>query len=276
MACMTLNNYLHFLSLLAVNIIPLFRRFLKIVLFFLLFATAKPAAAQWYKIKGNVYDSSRNYPVGLVTVLSTSGKGAITNDDGYYEIEVREQDSIWFSYLNKPTIKFPVIKILNPFAFDISLKVNVPVLKEVKVRQRSYKLDSLQNRQDYAKIFNYQRPGLKVVTPQYGAAAGFDLDEIINMFRFKRNKSMLGFQKRLLLQEEEKFVDHRFSKGLVRRLTSLTGNELDSFMLVYRPSYQFTLITSDYEFQDYIKEAYRRFINGLPPQSFLIPEEERK
>jgi hypothetical protein len=112
------------------------------------------------------------------------------------------------------------------------------------------------------------------VTPQYGAAAGFDLDEIINMFRFKRNKSMLAFQKRLLMQEQEKYVDHRFNKALVRRLTALTGNELDSFMLGYRPPYQFILLTSEYEFQEYIKEAYRRYINGLPPIPFLNPEEE--
>jgi hypothetical protein len=235
---------------------------------------AIPAAAQWYKIKGTVYDSTRNYPLELVTVLSTSGKGTITNADGNYEIDVSEKDSIWFSYLNKPTVKFPVLKIANPFAFDIALKVNVTVLKEVKVRQRNYKLDSLQNRKDYAKAFDYQKPRLKSVTPQYGAAAGFDLDEIINMFRFKRNKSMLAFQQRLLSQEQEKFVDHRFNKALVRRLTSLSGNELDSFMLLYRPSYQFTLLTNDYDFQEYIKESYRRFINGLPPLPFLNPERD--
>jgi hypothetical protein len=253
----------------------LFRQFLQILLFTLLFAVAKPVAAQWYKIKGTVYDSSRNYPIELVTVLSTSGKGTITNADGNYEIQVTEKDSIWFSYLNKPTMKFPVLKIVNPFAFDISLKVNVTVLKEVKVRPRNYKLDSIQNRQDYAKVFDYRKPGIRTVTPQYGVAAGFDLDEIINAFRFRRNRSMLAFQKRLLTQEEEKSVDHRFNKALVRRLTSLSGNELDSFMLIYRPPYAFTVLTSEYDFQEYIKEAYRRYINGLPPIPFLKPEEDQ-
>jgi hypothetical protein len=255
----------------------LFQRFLQILFITLLFTAIKPASAQqWYKIKGTVYDSSRNYPVELVTVLSTSGKGTVTNSAGQYEIEVTEKDSIWFSYLNKPTIKFPVLKISNPFAFDISLQINIPVLKEVKIRPRNYRLDSIQNRQDYAKIFDYQKPGLRPVTPQYGAAAGFDLDEIINMFRFKRNKSMLAFQRRLLMEEKEKFVDHRFSKALVRRLTPLTGNELDTFMLIYRPPYEFALLTSDYDFQEYIKESYRRYLNGLPPIPFLRPDEDQE
>ena len=76
-----------------------------------------------------MYDSTRNYPLELVSVLTTSGRGTITNKDGQYEVEVGEKDSIWFSYLNKPTIKFPVLKIANPFGFDISLKVSVPELK---------------------------------------------------------------------------------------------------------------------------------------------------
>ncbi len=241
-------------------------------LFVFILASA-PVSAQWFKIKGTVYDSSRNYPLELVSVLSTSGKGAFTNADGVYEIEVTERDSIWFSYLNKPTVKFPVLKILNPFAFDIALRVNITTLKEVKVRPRNYREDSLQNRKDYAKVFNYKKPALRPSVTNMGV--GFDVNEIINMFRFKRNKSMMAFQRRLLLQEQEKMVDHRFSKALVRRLTGLNGTELDSFILVYRPSYQFTLLTNDYDFQEYIKESYRRYLNGLPPIStYIKPEDE--
>jgi hypothetical protein len=235
--------------------------------------TAHSAFAQQYKIMGTVYDSSRNFPMEAVSVLSTSGKGTMTNADGHYEIEVTETDSIWFSYLNKPTKKFPVLKIFTPFEFDISLQVNVPLLKEVKIRPKNYKLDSMQNRMDYAKIFNYQKPKLKTVTPQFGVGAGFDLDEIINMFRFRRNRSMAAFQKRLLQEEHDKFVDHRFNKPLVRRLTLLEGHQLDSFMRVFRPSYMFTQLSGDYEFQQYIKTALYRFKRGLAPDAMMKEEE---
>lgn len=242
--------------------------------FLLLFAATK-ATAQ-YKIKGTVYDSTRRYPVELVSVLSTSGAGTVTNAFGEYEIAVGETDSIWFSYLNKATVKFPVLKIVNPHSFDISLQVNIPTLREVKIRPRNYRQDSIQNREDYAKIFNYQKPGLRVVNgqTQYGGAVGFDLDEIINVFRFKRNRSMASFQRRLLQQEQEKFVDHRFNKGLVRRLTGLDGNQLDSFMYVFRPSYQFTLLVGDYDFQKYIKDSYERFKKGLPAWEAFKEEEQ--
>ena len=231
----------------------------------LLLAIASSLQAQSFLIKGVVYDSSRNYPLEAVSVLSTAGARTVTNAEGYYEIRVTDRDSIWFSYLNKPTVKFPVVKITNPFQFDISLQVSIPVLKEVKIFPRNYKLDSIRNRQEYAKVFNYQRPGLKIVTPQYGAGVGLDLDELINVFRFRRNKSMLGFQQRLLLEEQEKFVDYRFNKALVRRLTLLESPELERFMQTFRPSYLFTKMAGDYEFRLYIKQSLYRFKKGLPP-----------
>jgi len=250
------------------------RRFIYIIAFIvtILLATDFSAAGQTYIIKGMVYDSSRNYPLEAVSVLSTSGKGTVTNADGFYEIEVTEKDSIWFSYLNKPTVKFPVLKIVNTMSFDISLHVNVPVLREVKIRPRNYRQDSIQNRIDYAKVFNYQKPKLKPSVTSSGV--GFDLDEIINMFRFRRNRSMASFQQRLLMEEEDKYIDYRFNKALVRRLTLLESPELDSFMQLYRPSYTFTKMAGDYEFQYYIKTAFFRFKKGLLPEALLKQEEQ--
>jgi hypothetical protein len=239
--------------------------------FLLLLIFSLSAKGQTYLIKGVVYDSSRNFPLELVSVIATSGNGTVTNAEGYYEIRVTEKDSIWFSYLNKPTIKFPVLKISNPMQFDISLQVSVPILKEVKVFPRNYKLDSIRNRQEYAKVFNYQKPGLKLVTPQYGAGVGFDVNELINVFRFRRNRSMLSFQQRLLLEEQERFVDYRFNKAMIRRLTLLEGDELERFMQLFRPSYLFTKYSGDYEFRYYIKQCLYRYKRGLPP---LEQEEE--
>ncbi len=87
---------------------------------------------------------------------------------------------------------------------------------------------------------------------------------------------MKSFQNRLMAQEEEKFVDHRFNKALVRRLTALTGPELDSFMTAFRPPYIFAIITSDYDFQLYIKDSFERFKKGLPPIPFLREESMKK
>ena len=211
--------------------------------------------AQIFKLKGTVYDSTRTSPLISVTVLTSSGKGTVTDLYGNYEIEVKETDSVWFSYLNKPTVKYPVAKIFDATRFDIALHVNVPVLKEVIVKPRNYKMDSLQNRLDYAKAFNWEKPKLSPSVNSDGSV-GFDLEEIIRMFQFRKNKSAASFRERLLEEEREKFIDHRFNKALVLRLTGLLGAERDSFMLRCRPSYEACLYASDYDFQLFIKKCY--------------------
>ena len=221
------------------------------------FLVASKAGAQSFKLRGTVYDSTKTYPVISVSVLSSSGKGTVTDIYGHYEIDVTETDSVWFSYLNKPTIKYAVRKIVDASRFDIAIHINVPVLKEVIVKPRNYKMDSIQNRIDYAKAFDWEKPKLKAnMSSGTGGAIGFDLDEIIRMFQFRKNKSNAAFRDRLLVEEREKFIDHRFNKALVLRLTGLIGDARDSFMLRCRPSYEFCLYAGDYDFQFYIKKCY--------------------
>ena len=216
--------------------------------------------AQTFKLRGVVYDSTRTYPVIAVSVLTTSGNGTTTDIYGRYEIDVKESDSVWFSYLNKATIKYAVAKIYNSSGFDIALHVNVPVLKEVIVRPRNYKLDSLRNREDYADAFNWQKPRLRAnVGTGMGASVGFDIEEIIRMFQFRKNRSAASFKERLLAEEREKFIDHRFNKALVLRLTGLVGGARDSFMIRCRPSYEFCLYSGEYDFQLYIKQCYEAY-----------------
>ena len=73
---------------------------------------------------------------------------------------------------------------------------------------------------------------------------------------------MAAFQERLIQEERDKFIDHRFSKALVLRLTGLTGEARHSFMVHCRPPYEFCLLGSDYEFQSYIKECYEAYKLG--------------
>ena len=121
------------------------------------------------------------------------------------------------------------------------------------------------NRQDYAKVFNFKKPGVSIVTPNSyvpgGLTAGFDLESIINMFRLKRNRSIAKLQQRLLQQEQDKYVDFRFNKNFVRKLTKLPTGEIDSFMRQYRPDYDFLLTVNDLELGYTIQRNFQIYIN---------------
>ena len=212
-------------------------------------------------VKGTVYNINRTRPLEAVSVISTSGRGTITDSNGNYTIVVNEKDSLSFSYLGKATMKYPVVTIENYPSFDIALHVDPIDLRPVRILPRNYHLDSLQNRKDYAKVFDFEKPKIKITDGSQGLGAGFDLDEIIHMFQFNKNRRMLAFQKRLVLEEQDKFVDHRFTPYLAKKITHLSSPELDSFMVKYRPSYYFTRSSSDYDFEEYIELAGRDFIN---------------
>lgn len=219
------------------------------------------AALSQVNISGTVYDITKKTPIEAVSVISTSGRGTATDSFGHYTLNVRYTDSVYFSYLNKATPKYAVADIKNTDAFDISIQKKIQQLPSVFVKQRNYKLDSLQNRLDYAKIFNYEKPGIG--STSNGVTSGLDLDAFINMFSFKKNRRMVSFQRRLLLEEKENYVTHRFNKGLVKKLTGLTTPALDSFMVNYRPPYEMTVQMNDLEFGQYIVEAFKYFQQGI-------------
>ncbi|HUQ65253.1 MAG TPA: hypothetical protein VM101_03815 [Flavitalea sp.] len=225
----------------------------------LLFITACPCVAQ-IRVSGKVYDISKYRPLEAVSVLTTSGSGTVSDSLGRYSIIVKETDSIWFSYLNRPTPKYPVRSILNYQNFEISLHVNSTELKEVKIMPRNYRLDSIQNRNEYAKAFNFHKPGFGTsINPGPGGGVGLDIGELVHMFQFRRNKRMLAFQERLLQEEEDNYIDHRFSRALIIKLTGLHGDPLNNFIKIYRPAIEFVETSSDYEFQDYIKKCFSHY-----------------
>jgi len=231
--------------------------------FILFFLIAKIAFSQ--TIKGRVTDYFSKRPLDAVTVQTSSGHFSISDSLGNYTIDVTKTDSLWFSYLNKQTMKYPVDTIMHPENFDIALYVDARWLPEVKVATRNYKLDSIQNRETYANAFNYRKPGLRLsqsnpstYTPG-SLTAGFDLDEIINSFRFRRNREMLSFQERLIQEEHDKYIDHRYTKYLVKKLTTLDGKQLEDFMNYYRPSYEAVLMMNDLELGYYIEQCYKDY-----------------
>lgn len=213
------------------------------------------------QIKGTVYDITQRIPLEGVSVLSNTGKRTSTDSAGHYSITLLQKDSIFFSYFGKPTKPVAVKDIAYPWDFDMSLHVTSGLLPTVIVRPKSYRFDSLQNRADYAKIFNFQKSNpLNSINVGRGGVLGMDPNEIINMFRFKRNKRILAFQKRLMQQEQDKYIDHRFNKTIVKKLTNLESPALDSFMIRYRPDYYFVQSCNDLELYQYIWESGKKFI----------------
>jgi hypothetical protein len=236
-----------------------------IVLIFL-FCFIIKTNAQSSTVSGVVYDISGNRPIESV-IVNSGRSHTVTDSLGRYIITVKSKDSIWFSLFGKSTQKYPLDTVSDPHNFNIMIHVAGYDLPEVKVRSSYYKLDSIQNRNDYAKYFNYQPPGLRLSDKQQlfgpsGLTIGLDLDEIINMFRFHRNRNLQFLQKRLVSQEHDKYVDYRFTSRFVKKLTHLDGDALAKFMSYCRPSYELLGVLNDLELGLYIEKKYTEYKRG--------------
>ncbi len=245
------------------------------LLFFLLVAGTGRGYGQ-FVIKGTVFDSARVNYVGQVTVQSTGGAKTQTDTLGRYTIEAGISDSICFVYNGKATPKYPVRNITDYSNFDIALLVPIyskyKIIKGVTVFSKTYRQDSLENRNEYGDIFDFQRPGVQ--SSMVNGSAGANLDELINVFRFRRNRNIRNFQRRLLMQEQDKYVDYRFNKKVAGNLTGLKGPALDSFMVIFRPPYEFATQTSLYDFYWYIKMSGEQYRLGIRRNLFFVRQKE--
>jgi len=241
------------------------KRYLFLFLLVILFSKTE---AQNTTVSGIVYDISGRRPIESVIVYSNNNH-AFTDSIGRYIITVKAKDSIWFSLFGKNTHKYPLDTVEDLRNFNVMIHVAGFDLPEVRVRNSYYKLDSIQNRKDYAQFFNYRAPGIRLgggnqqMFGPSGLTIGLDLDEIINMFRIKRNRNLQFLQTRLLKQEQEKYVQYRFTKRFVIKLTHLEGTQLDSFMEYCRPSYEILGLLNDLELGYYIQKKFQAFKGQL-------------
>jgi hypothetical protein len=229
------------------------------VITFVAFLAGSRAFGQEVTIHGTVYNMYRTKPLDGVSVICTSGRGTATDSNGNYALVADLKDSISFSYLGKATMKYPIKDINYYSGFDISLHVDPVELKEIRVMPHNYRDDSSQNRKDYEKIFDYKKPGFKITDGSGGLGAGVDLNSLIEMFERNKINRTKAFQRRLVDEEQDKYVDHRFARSVVLKITHLQGDELDSFIIKYRPSYTFCKKATDYDLYDYIKLAFSEY-----------------
>ncbi|HNP53206.1 MAG TPA: hypothetical protein PKK69_01255 [Ferruginibacter sp.] len=244
------------------------------ILLLVFLCEARMVKAQ-FTVSGTVFDQSKVNYVEQVRVVSSSGVFAFTDSMGRYHIPVRPDDSLYFYYNNRPTQKFAVSAIDDPQHFNIVLHIPVKsryrLMEEVTVISKSYRQDSLENRQTYAAIYDFQSPRAASSISADGMS-GLDLDQFINVFRFGYNKQRRALQKRLLEEEKEKFINNRFSKVFVRRITGIQGARLDSFMIWFRPDFAFTRDSDEITFNQYILQAAKQMNHIWPTDPAKKPE----
>jgi hypothetical protein len=157
------------------------------------------------------------------------------------------------------------------------------VLRDVNIRgDRNRKLDSIQNRREFASAFNYKTPtfydAFNEVNPYEEYHPFNDLErtnttaQIVNV-NMLAVLGLIGKTKTpdsklhdLVIKDEKlNYVDERFSKKRVQTITKLQSDALADFIYLYRPSIGALKQMSDYDLDVYIKKSYSEYKAGKNP-----------
>jgi hypothetical protein len=233
------------------------------LLVFLVFLTSQISAQKF--LTGKVYNSQSKEVLVSVSIRNISGqKFDLSEENGSFRIQCVPGDRVVFTFVGFWPDTLEIEEAMLSGDYRMYLDPKPQTLQAVRVGQLSnYQLDSMARRQEYAWIYDHGKQSM--VSNQYkGDGVGVD----INIFRnaSSGDKQRERLKKRLMIEEEDYYIDSRFSRDYVTKLTHLQGDSLQRFMMDYRPTYEFCRKAAQVDILVYINDSYKKFKEGTPPQ----------
>lgn len=213
-------------------------------------------------ISGTVIDQITKQPISGALVSLGNSK-TYTNTSGKFQIvNSNWNDSLKIVHFAYKTYAAAISKMMA--AIHIELEPRVISLNTVTIHgDRDFKKDSIANRIAYVKQFNYKGP---TVMDAFTGNTNKQPGELISInplillgVLIKKSTPEYKFNKILIRDEQADYVDRKFNRGIVLRITHLRGDTLTEFLIRYRPTYQFSQKSTDYGMEVYIKESFGKF-----------------
>lgn len=208
-------------------------------------------------LTGKVMDSKSDLPLEGVTIENKNKRLLRKSGiNGQYAILTSDKDTLIFSFTGYRADTIVVLTDLIQNGLDIGLKALPPMLLDtVTVRASTYTEDSLRRREEYSAFYKKPLPGITGGNTPVGFGISFSPFSYFS----GKEKAKRKLKKRLAYNEEQAYIDHFFSPSFVQRLTGLSGEELQRFMLKYRPSYDFVRSNTNDDLVRYINESLKTF-----------------
>ncbi len=222
--------------------------------------------SQAQTLHGVVLDRQTGNPIAgahIVQGLSSS----LSSSQGRFDFQLFVMsDSIGVYAYGYKFRRIPVGPQLLADTLTVYMQPLSSQLTGVEIRsRRNYKVDSLNNRNQFAKQFNYKGPSVMDAftgdykSPFQPASASINLLTLAGALTKKMSKEY-KFKQKLLDYEQENYIDDRFNEDLVTSITKLKGDSLHEFMRTYRPSKKYLETVTRYDLLPYIKESYDKFV----------------
>ena len=231
------------------------------------------------KINGIIYDAKTSERIPFVHIIDvTLNTGTSADDNGNFSLTTNRGDSIKFTAVGYSDFYI----LLNDSIRNNSYQV-------IRLEPKAYLLESMDFYandpmkgfylkdipRDTIKIYgNKGAPGASYWNVLPNGGSGY-VEAFANLFskRAKQEKKLaqiLEEERMLKMQEEAEIVqrktsEEKYNADLVNRITDLEGEDLENFILEFKPSRGFILRATEYEIALQIVESYREYAyyNGL-------------
>lgn len=220
-----------------------------------------PGRAQTF-LTGKIFRKNSTETLQSVSIHNiTQQRYDLSEENGSYSIAAAPGDHIAFSSVGYKTDTLTVSASLLTAVCPIYLDIRPQTLQAVRVGEFSnYQLDSMDRRKEYAWVYDHDNTP-KVAKDRQGADG---VGVTFNIFRNSSSaaKQRISLKKRLDKEEQDYYVDSRYNKDYVAKITRLKGDSLKEFMQRYRPSYEYCRKAANVDILIYINDSYKLYMKG--------------
>jgi CarboxypepD_reg-like domain len=214
-------------------------------------------------IKGVVFDGESQKPLFPVNVINVSTQRSVMTDEhGDFVIRAGTGEILSFTFPGYHTIE----KIINsnaPLHIEL-LPINVKLPEYVLKDLTPYQKDSIEMLALYGHELA-QKPFKPSISFNGGVSFNGLISSVAQRFT-KSYKNSKRFKENFKREQEQKYIDSRYTPALVTSLTLLKNDSLAQFMNTYKIDYSFARQATDLEIKSWIRNNYKeyRYIHSDP------------
>ncbi|GEP96497.1 carboxypeptidase-like regulatory domain-containing protein [Chitinophaga cymbidii] len=189
-------------------------------------------------VRGQVTDTARQLVLYPATVRNKKTNVRVfTDNGGYYRIPASQGDTILISFIGYVGQAFVVNNTAGEEVKNVRLALQERFLPRVEVsgKWNPYQLDSIARYEEYRPFLETRSRTL--VDTEKRSQGGFGLTFSPFTRYSRKQKDLRKFKELYAKNEMQRYVDYRYSKPFVQRVTGLSGDSLIKFMYKYQPPY---------------------------------------
>lgn len=201
-------------------------------------------------VKGTVVESGKNNKMSDVFVRDNQNRQmTLTDSKGNFTIRTETGHTLIFSSPGYVSDTLYVTDFTNK---KIEMVAQTIALRQVNI---SAKRETFDAHKEYPEV--YTRAKVYPLSP--------------TSWFSKEAKDARRLKKYFKHEEEERHVDEVFTMTYVQSIIPLRGQELENFMTIYRPSYEFVKNNNGPSMAVYINDSYKKYL-ALPADKRTLPD----